>query len=88
MTPHLKPVQSVSMIGMDVEYGRAGGRGGHVGEEMQSLEDGKKKQRDGGDKGSRLYGENPDIVKIIISEWISRWDGEYTVRSSHSSKAA
>ena len=41
------------MNGMDVEYGHAGGRG-HVDEEMDSLEEGKK-QRNEGNKESRLY---------------------------------
>jgi hypothetical protein len=66
------------MIGMGVEYGHAGGRG-HVGEEMHRLEDGKK-QRNGGDKGSRLY-EVPRHGKIIISAPISSWDCEGEIES-------
>jgi hypothetical protein len=47
------------MIGMDVEYGHARGRGlGPIREEKHGLEDGKK-QRNGGDKGSSLYEGTP-----------------------------
>ena len=68
------------MIGMDVEDGHAGGSD-HVGEEMHSLEDGKK-QRNGGDKGPRLY-ESPRHGKIIISAPISSWDCEGEAQREH-----
>jgi len=67
------------MIGVDVEYGHAGGRGHSIDEEMDSLEDGKK-QRNGGDKGSGLY-ERPRHGKIIIYAPISSWDWEGEIHS-------
>jgi hypothetical protein len=61
------------MIGMEVEYGDARGRG-DVREEMHSLKDGKK-QRNGGDKGWGLY-EGLRHGIIIISAPISKRDCE------------